>query len=67
MAISEKDYFEALRRADEALRAADQRAIELLARATAARVGTGLLATSIMISIVSIIVAIAAIVADHKL
>lgn len=62
MPISEKEYFEALRRSDEALRGADQRAVELLAKANAARISTGMLAASIIISIASVLVAIVAVV-----
>lgn len=58
MAISEKDYF-------EALRASDQRAVELLAKASAARVSTGMLAVSILVSIISMLVAVFAVVWKH--
>ena len=58
MAVSDKEHF-------EALRAADQRAIELLAKANSDRIKTGLLMTSILVSILSVLVAIATI-AIHR-
>lgn len=58
MPVSDKEHFDALREAD-------QRAIELLAKANADRIKTGLVMISIMVSIGSIIVAIAAIVWKH--
>ena len=58
MPVSDKEHF-------DALRASDQRAVELLALTNAARVKNGLLMASILISIVAILVAIAAIVERH--
>jgi hypothetical protein len=58
MAISEKEHF-------DALRDADQRAVELLAKANAARVSMALLLSSLLVSVVSVLVAIATIVI-HK-
>lgn len=47
----------------EALRASDQRAVELLATANASRVSTTLVIGSLLVSIVSVLVAIATVVA----
>lgn len=58
MPVSEKEHF-------EALRASDQRAVELLAKANSDRIKTGLLVTSIIVSIVAVIVAVGAIVVHH--
>ena len=58
MPVSEKEHF-------DALRAADQRAVELLASANAAHTNRTMLAISMLISIVSIMVAIAAIIWHH--
>jgi hypothetical protein len=55
MPISEKEHF-------DALRAADQRAIELLAKANGDRIKTGMLVTSILVSVISVLVAIATII-----
>ena len=55
MPVSDKEHF-------DALRAADQRAIELLAKANTDRIKNGMLITSILISIISVIVAISTIV-----
>lgn len=55
MPISEKEHF-------DALRAADQRAIELLAKANADRIRTGMLIVSQLVSLISLAVAIAAVV-----
>lgn len=55
MPVTEKEYFEALRNAD-------QRAIELLAKANASRVSATLLGGSILVSVVSVVVAIAALI-----
>ena len=46
----------------EALRVSDQRAIEILAKHSSDRVKTGLLITSLLVSVGSIVVAIAAII-----
>ena len=58
MAVSDKEHF-------DALRAADQRAIELLAKANSDRIKNGMLVTSILVSIIAVIVAIATIVAHR--
>ena len=58
MAVSDKDHF-------DALRAADQRAIDLLAKSNTERIKNGMLVTSILISIVAVIVAIASIALKH--
>ena len=58
MAVSDKDHF-------DALRAADQRAIDLLAKSNSERIKNGMLVTSILISIVAVIVAIASIALKH--
>ena len=58
MPVSDKEYF-------EALRVADQRAVELLAKANADRIKNGILVTSILISIISVLIAIATIVAHR--
>ena len=58
MAISEKEHF-------DALRAADQRAIELLAAANAARISQGMLALSNIIAFLAVIVAIFALAWKH--
>lgn len=49
----------------EALRANDQRALELLAKANADRIKHGALVASIMVSIASVLVAITAILWKH--
>ena len=46
----------------EALRVSDQRAIEILAKHSSDRIRTGLLITSLLVSVGSIVVAIAAII-----
>ena len=51
MPISEKEHF-------DALRAADQRAIELLAKAQSERTNSLLVAVSILVAIISLVVAI---------
>lgn len=55
MPVSDKEHF-------DALRAADQRAIELLAKANSDRIKNGMLITSILISIVLLLIAIVTIV-----
>jgi hypothetical protein len=55
MPISEKDHFDALRKDD-------QRALELLANANAARMSTALVIGSILVSIIGVLVAIGAII-----
>lgn len=49
----------------EALRAADQRALELLARSNADRIKTGTLIVSIMVAIASLVVAVVAVAFKH--
>lgn len=58
MPISEKDHF-------DALRAADQRAVELLAQANADRIKTGYLVVAQLIALLSVVVAVAAIFFKH--
>lgn len=47
------------------LRAADQRAVDLLAHATAARLSSGLVALSILVALASLGVAVTALVLRH--
>ena len=58
MAISEKEHF-------DALRASDQRAIELLAAANAARISQSMLAISNIIAFLAVLIAVAAIMWKH--
>lgn len=58
MPVSEKEHF-------DALRAADQRAVELLATANAARINNGFLFAMFLVSILSLAVAVAAIIWKH--
>lgn len=58
MPISEKEYF-------EALRAADQRALELLAKSNADRVKISILTCSLIVAIAGVMVAVAALVLRH--
>jgi hypothetical protein len=51
--VSDKDHF-------DALRAADQRAVELLAQANAARINHAIMVISIIVALASILVAVAA-------
>ena len=55
MAVSDKEHF-------EALRAADQRAVELLAKANSDRIKTGLVMIAILVSIMSLLVAVTTII-----
>lgn len=55
MPVSDKDHF-------EALRAADQRAIDLLARTSAAKFNATIAVVSVMVAIASMLVAISTIV-----
>lgn len=45
----------------EALRAADQRALELLAKSSADRIKTNMVVASLLVSVVSVLIAIAAV------
>ncbi len=54
MPVSDKEHF-------DALRAADQRAIELLAKANADRIKTGYLIVSNLIAVMAVLVAIVAV------
>ena len=58
MPVSDKEHF-------DALRAADQRAIDLLAKANSDRIKSSLLFWSLMVAIASIVVAIAAVLNGH--
>ena len=58
MAVSDKEHFEALREAD-------QRAVELLAKANADRIKTGHLVASNLIAIAAVLVACAALLWRH--
>jgi hypothetical protein len=58
MPVSDRDHF-------DALRAADQRAVELLATANAANISRTREAIAILISVISVIVAVAAITLHH--
>lgn len=69
MAITEKDYIEALRQADnlriKELRAADQRAIELLALAQAAGTTKSHFNFMLILAVLSLLVAVATIFWKH--
>lgn len=69
MPISDKDHLDAIRAADirriDDLRASDQRAVELLAAANSLSATKAQLNISLLISIASVIVAIAAIIFHH--
>lgn len=58
MPVSDKEHF-------NALRAADQRAVELLATANAARVSTNLVIGSLIVAIVSVLVAVVSLLWRH--
>ena len=58
MTVTDKEHF-------EALRASDQRAVELLATANAARINMGSVLASLLVSVCSVCVAVAAIVWKH--
>lgn len=55
MPVSDKEHF-------DALRAADQRAIELLAKANSDRIKTGMLVAAFLVSIMSLAVAVASVI-----
>jgi hypothetical protein len=58
MPISDKEHFDALREAD-------QRAVQLLATANAGRISTTLVVAALLVSFVSVLVAIATLVLRH--
>lgn len=59
MPVSEKEYF-------EALRSSDQRAVELLAKASSEKVSTRMVICSLMVAILSVGVAIISILLGVK-
>lgn len=69
MPVSDKDHFDALRAADqrtvELLAIANQRAVELLAKANSDRIKTGMLIAALLVSISSVLVAIYSIIIKH--